>query len=373
MGHTRHAHSASHRSFLAALLAAVLTVLLLAPSPAARSPRPTYGDAGGIAMGGPWTWLDPAVQARDLDEIAALGATWIRVSFPWSSMQWRADRYDWSVHDRIVLMAHERGLEVIANVAYTPWWAQPTDCVGIHCPPASPEAFAAFVQKAVDRYADYGVTAWEIWNEPNLTSYWLSGTSPENYARLLELSYAAAKTADPSVTVLSAGLSPRGSDGPGGLTPLTFLSRMFDALEGREAFDALAMHPYAYPRAPLDYHPTNTFTMLPRIHDLMTAHGAGHKQIWITEFGYWTSPLGAEQWEGSVTPELQAQYLVDAFEAAGARDWIGPMLWFSYRDRGEDAMADYRRDDNFGLVEQNGTAKPALKAFSRLMSTRLPR
>lgn len=349
----------------------VLAALLVGTASSARSPE-RYGDRAGFAMGGPWTWLTPQEQARDLDRIARTGAGWIRVSFPWSSLQFAPDRYDWSVHDRIVRMANERDLQVLANVAYTPGWAQPDGCQQIHCPPASPQAFAAFVGEAVARYSSHGVSTWEIWNEPNLTKYWRSGPDPERYADLLQRAYAAAKEADPSVTVLSAGLSPSGRDTADGLTPLTFLERMYDALDG-EAFDALAMHPYTYPRAPLDHHPTNTFTMLPRIHDLMKERGDGHKRIWITEFGFWTSPRGDEHWQGSVTEQQQARYLAQAYEAAGERDWIGPMLWFSFRDSGTGELAAFRRDDNFGLIRRDGSSKPAVHEFVKLMRRPLPR
>ena len=317
---------------------------------------------GGIAMGGAWTWLPPEVQAADLDKIAAAGAAWIRVSFRWSAMQPQADRYNWSVHDRIVRLAYERDLKVIANVAYTPPWARSPDCDHPHCPPASPASYARFVEAAVTRYAAYNVRAWEIWNEPNLGNFWRPAPDPQAYTALLRRAYAAAKRADPTVTVISGGLGPRGLDSEGNLTPTTFLSRMY-AAGGGPYLDAVGIHPYSFPRAPLDPSPTNTFSQLPDLHALMGAAGDADKQLWITEYGYWTSPLGDTHWLGSVTEAEQARYLTEAYDAA-AQPWLGPLLWFTFRDTGEGEDADFQRDRNFGLIREDGQPKPAFEAFS---------
>lgn len=78
--------------------------------------------------------------------------------------------------------------------------------------------WARFVFMTVNRYkpggtlaqtygwpADLGVTHWEMWNEPDLDSFW-NGTVPQ-YARLLKVGYIAAKHADPDATILFGGLA----------------------------------------------------------------------------------------------------------------------------------------------------------------------
>ena len=311
---------------------------------------------GGIALGGAWTWLSAEQQAADLDRIVTTGAKWIRVSFRWSSMQPGPDRYNWSVHDRIVRMAWERGLSVLANVAYTPAWARPEGCDHPHCPPAVPEQYAAFTAKAVQRYAPYGVTAWEIWNEPNLHSFWRTGADPESYARLLSAAGAAAKEADPTITVVSGGLAPRGMDSAGNLTPVTFLERMYAA--GPSSFDAVGIHPYSFPRPPLDPHPTNTFAQLPVLRDVLVAFGDGDKQIWATEYAYKSSPPGEQLTSGTVTEPLQAAYLLQAYDAVAERPWMGPLLWFTLRET----------EGTFGLLHPDGSAKPAVIAFRQALT-----
>lgn len=327
------------------------------------------GHAGGIAMGGPWTWTSPEDQAEDLDRIAALGVGWIRVSFPWSAMEPRPGHFDWSTHDAIVRMARARGLEVIANVAYTPRWARSPLCFSSRCAPVLPSRYAAFLGRAVDRYSEHGVTVFEVWNEPNLAAFWRPAPDPDAYTRLLVRSHAAARRADPAVTVLSGGLAPAATDTSDSITPLTFLHRMY-AAGGRGAFDAVAIHPYSYPLRPKDPHPQNPFAQLPALRQLMVANGDAEKALWITEFGYWTSPPGPFQPRRSVTPEQQAVYLAEAFGAVEGWSWAGPLIWYSYQD---ESPALLRREDNFGLQYHNGTPKPAWSVLRDLMRQEAPR
>ena len=52
--------------------------------------------------------------------------------------------------------------------------------------------------------------------------------------------------------------------------------------------------------------------------------------------------------------------MLEAFEALGDWSWAGPLLWYSYRDRGTDAGD---REDWFGLRRDDGSAKPGLVTF----------
>ena len=339
----------------ALLLAAVFAALPEAPPREAVSPV-SLERGGGIAMGGPWTWLPAEQQASDLDTVAAAGAEWIRVSFRWSAMQPERDRYDWSTHDRIVRLASDRGLSIIANVAYTPAWARSDGCDHPHCAPRASTPYAEFVEAMVRRYGPYGVRAVEVWNEPNLATFWRPRPDPAAYAGLLDAAGAAVKRVDATIVVVSGGLAPRALDTADNLTPVSFLRAMYAS--GATAFDAVGVHPYSFPRAPLDPHPTNTFALLPAIHQLMADHGDGDKQIWATEFAYWTSSPDTEPVGGAVSEARQAQYLTEAYEEASARPWMGPLLWFTLRD-GEKA---------FGLLRADGSTKPAFAAFRQAIA-----
>lgn len=347
------------------LLAVVVATVTDAPSSRAEAVTPpAHGEGAGIAMGGPWTWAAPEQQAADLAEVAASGAKWIRVSFPWSAMEPNAGQLNWGVHDRIVWLANAYGLKIIANVTYTPDWARPAFCLSSRCAPVYPERYAAFLGAAVRRYAPYGVRAWEIWNEPNLTQFWQPQPDPVGYSLLLRGAYVAAKAADPTVTVLTGGVAPLARDSQIGRTPIGYLADLY-AAGAKGSFDAVGVHPYSYPRGPLYAHPTNLFYNLPSVHDLMVRNGDGDKAVWLTEYGFWTSNSALRP-PGSVTPEEQAVYLRQAYAAVATWPWAGPLVWYTFRDLQQSSLL---REDNFGLNRADGTDKPAMTALRNLLTS----
>lgn len=81
--------------------------------------------------------------------------------------------------------------------------------------------WATFVYNIVNRYkpggllakqsnwpSDWGITHWEMWNEPDFSIFW--DGSLDDYARLLKVGYLAAKQADDSAVILFGGLANNG-------------------------------------------------------------------------------------------------------------------------------------------------------------------
>jgi hypothetical protein len=155
--------------------------------------------------------------------------------------------------------------------------------------------------------------------------------------------------------VLSGGLSPAADSSNGRqISAVTFLAAVYDAGGGR-AFDAVALHPYSFPNLPdfpADY---NTFLATPALHQVMVDHGDASKKVWGTEVGAPTAGGG-----GSVSEEVQAEMVTQAYDRWTAWSYTGPLIWFAYEDAGSNP---FNRDDHFGLVDANGRAKPALAAF----------
>ena len=84
------------------------------------------------------------------------------------------------------------------------------------------------------------ITAWQIWNEPNLPKYFVRKRSTRKYAKLVKISNTAISGADPQAKVVLAGLT--GFARP---TGWTFLDRLYDVRGIKKHFDAAALHPYA--------------------------------------------------------------------------------------------------------------------------------
>ena len=318
----------------------------------------TAGERAGFAPGASIFGDSDEELRDDLRTIAALGVRWIRLDIDWSYIGSAKGTLRWCAADRVVSAARDLGLEVIALPTYTPAWARPAGTSDKH-PPTHVEDFAAFVEAAARRYVPLGVTTWEIWNEPNVSKFWAPRPDAARYARLLEAGSAAVRKVWPTATVLTGGTAPaRDRDDGRTIAPATFLRRVY-AAGAKPWFDAVATHPYSFPAGPLDNDSGdwNAFVRLPELRRVMVDNGDRNKTVWITEYG---APTAGGS--GAVDPDKQATMASDAYSARARFPWLGPILWYSLRDNGEDGL-----EGHFGLLEADFTPKPALAEFRSLM------
>ncbi|MDI6828570.1 MAG: glycosyl hydrolase, partial [Armatimonadota bacterium] len=170
--------------------------------------------------------------------------------------------------------------------------------------------FANYVYETVKRYKDT-FKVWEIWNEPNIPTFW-STPDVKAYTLLLKEAYKAAKRADPKCTVLAACTSGPGND---------FIWGIYEN-GGWDYCDAISIHPYSMSGGPV----AQRFDRILRIlREQLSATGKP-KPIWITEMG-WTTPSNSLY-------EPQASYLVQSYIISLANG-IEKYFWFCLDDWGE--------------------------------------
>ncbi len=292
-----------------------------------------------------------ADQLATMARVKAAGTQWLRWNLPMVNEEPSPGDFNWYTTQEIQAALAE-GLKVDALLTSAPAWASTAaGAPGDGSP--SPTAFAAFAKAAVEEYAPLGVTTYEIWNEENDTQPWGTAFTPAEYTALLQASYAAIKSVDPTATVISGGFAPAPDTSNGtSYEPVTFLTQMYaDGAKG--SFDALADHPYSFPDLPDQPDSWNPFTYLPTLHQIMVANGDGSKQIWLTEYGAPTSGVS-----GSVTPAFQAESITDAFQWAQQYSWIGPLFIFDWQASSYDDYGDY------GLYNADGSSTPGAAAYS---------
>jgi polysaccharide biosynthesis protein PslG len=333
-----------------ALPVTAVAVIAVGNQNVASASSASFGLAAGISPGDV-TQLSNSALAQQMQGIAASGAQWVRLDDYWPQVEGTQGSFNWSLPDRSVQAAQSAGIPNILLVinGSTPSWALNSD--------GSPNAndYAAFAAASAARYAAQGVNVFELWNEPNIGSNWSTNGTPSvaEYTALLQASYPAIKAADPQSTVLLGGIA-AASNTSTTVSPETWLSGIY-ADGGQNYFDAVSVHPYCWPAAPMD--PTtaswNFFYNLPTwIYQVMAANGDGNKKIWITEFGY---PTG--YYSDAVTPAQQATYLTQAFDQLESWSWAGPMFVYNWQDGTNGSW------DTYGLVDSSGNPKPALSAF----------
>jgi hypothetical protein len=256
----------------------------------------------------------------------ATGATWNRWPLYWFNVEQGPDSFNWSTQDATIQADLAHGLRLNAILLGTPpfYTTDPAGAasravrlpraggislmapeqatpVGLYEPVFSDGSdilgpgkginpankWARFVALAVDRYRPggvlaqingwapgVGVTHWEMWNEPDLLSFW--DASVADYARLLKVGYLAAKSTDPTSTVLFGALA-------NNFAKLSYYRDVLDIFAQDEAaatngfyHDILPTHSYFYA--------WQSFYHVFRARNTMGDFGLD-KPIWLNETG----------------------------------------------------------------------------------------
>ncbi len=334
--------------------AATVAVVKVAPAPTPRpvaaAPAPAAGPSYPAAGG----YFGFGVQAQvyggaDLGYVAnatkGMGFGWVKFQAPWKDFEGSKGNYGWGGMDSVVDSLAGSGLGILASIVKAPNWARPSNTdLSVEGPPANLQDYADFVGAYAARYKGR-VKAIEVWNEQNLWYEWgKEPLDPGRYVDMLCRAYRAIKAADPGMVVVAGALTPTGvNDGVIAIDDLAYLQRMY-AAGARNCLDALGAHPSGYnnpPDAKFGYtnpaepsfknHPSFFFRdTMERYRGVMVANGDAGKRVWPTEFG-WASesnPVSGYEYARDVTPDEQAQYLVQAYQWAKVQGWVGPMfLW----------------------------------------------
>jgi hypothetical protein len=266
------------------------------PAPAPPTPAPEqFGASVNLLFNG------RLISGPRLDgQLAALrqtGATLARSDAPWEVSEpapprHGVHRYDWGFDDRIASSLAAHGLRWLPIIDYSAPWAQSLPGHD-HSAPTSDADYAAYAAAVAARYGEGGlfwrsnpklrslpVRELEIWNEPDNGLFWAPAPNAARYAQLYATAHDAIHAVDPSALVLVGGLS----NAP------AFLSAMLSsdpALRG--LIDAVAIHPYAAT-------PAAVLGRVVEARHALGSLGLGNVPLYVTEFGWTTSPPGALDW-----------------------------------------------------------------------------
>ncbi len=185
-----------------------------------------------------------------------LGVKWARVQTGWAKTEKVAGVYDFDWLDRIVDPLIARGVKPWLSISYgnplytkavnvAPVGAPPEmkecDSTGVGFPPLQSEeercAWQRYVRALVRHYRSR-VDHYEVWNEPDLNSFWKCQPCAGDYAELVRLTASPLREEQPGATVIAGAIA-------WGMTPwsLKFLEDCFKA-GMHEWIDVVTYHGY---------------------------------------------------------------------------------------------------------------------------------
>ncbi|MGI8632798.1 MAG: cellulase family glycosylhydrolase [Solirubrobacterales bacterium] len=351
------------------LLASLVVLVALAAAMVTAPRAHAAGQEMGVQAHLLWGSVDADDVRTQLDHARDAGVTMVRVDLGWGSLEpsekGRFSSYELGRIDRVVDEAEARGIKVMFTVWQSPCWASSAPeskkqgCEGSWWnrgvqlyPPKDPADFADAAARLAERYGSR-VAAWELWNEPNASSYFKSSDPAGEYADLVKAAYPAIKAAEPGAHVVAGSLMH---------SDVAFTEDLYrHGIAGK--FDAFSIHPYSEDRSPTDpgddrWIRGSFVRGVPAVRDVMVRHG-DRQPMWLTEFGWSTcSERDGDNWENCVSEQRQATWLTDAYEIMRSWSYVRGGFWFKLMSGSDDSLMD-----QYGLVRRDGSRKPAHSAM----------
>jgi hypothetical protein len=353
------------RRTIAATLAGIGLCLAVFAAPAAAVPRELFG----ISKGQP-------LNQRDFRKLQSTRVRTLRFAIAWHAMQpSRGSTPLWGATDKLVGNLAARGIRPVPFIYGSPSWVAKKP----NRPPLGSarkvRAWRTFLASVVDRYGRGGeywrtggpyqvahpgarpkpITAYQIWNEPNLPKFFPKRKGTQKYGQLVKIAHRAINGIDRRAKVVLAGLTgyarPRGWN---------FLDKLYRVKGIKRSFDVAALHPYAATIGQFRTEAHLIRRVMKRHHDARTA-------LWLTEVG-WGSARGTRRFPLNKGRQGQKRMLTKSFKLVlrKRRSWhIQRLFWFHWRDpaKGDGTYCSFC--PSAGLLRHNHRPKPAYRAFRR--------
>lgn len=276
--------------------------------------------------------------------LGASNVGWARLELRWDYIHPTPTTWNWSLYDDLVNGYTAQGIKPLGLLAYSVGWAsgqggsQP-----VFGPPTDMDAWEDYVHATALHFKGR-ITAWEVWNEPDVAFFWngKDGGDPVVYFEMLKRAHRAIKAADPDAIVMNGGLT-------GTERGATYMQRLLD-LGAADYLDAVAFHGYVSVDG-LDTHvyPEIIWPLVSK------ARERAGKPLWITEFG-WSS--GCASGSVACSETLQANRIARNLAMLFRLGGVERVFVFQFKD--PDSTPYY------GLTHADGRIKPAYTAVATI-------
>lgn len=273
-----------------------------------------------------------------MEALKRAGVKWDRFDLWWSVIEPKKGQWEWKYSDWLIDFYHRNGVGMLPILSYSAAWMNES--------PKTEQDFRDFgeyVFRTVSRYKGK-VRCWEVWNEPNIPTFWKPQPNVSAYVKLLKATYVAAKRADPKCVIVAPGMN---------MTDINWLRDM--AKEGGlRYFDVMSFHPYSLADGPEEMY------LAKQIEDaraVLRANGRPNVSLWITEMG-WQAKEGDEK-----ALAAQRRFLVQSYVIALAAG-VERLFWFNLQDWNE-----ANHTEAWGMLSPEGKEKTTLAVYRRMADT----
>lgn len=318
-----------------------------------------------------------------LDAAKNAGATLIKFRFDWNALEpEQGGVFQWTLYDRVVREARERGLTCVGVLGNTPRWATrlPHSKSAIEWRNTVPlaSAFPAwenYVRRVIGRYKN-DVHAWQIWENP--ATYNFRGGEAKDYRVLVRRAVDAARASDAKAILYAAE--------PGGVN-IGFVEDL--ARNGvLPLVNGVVLFPTSQWQPGVPAQPEEALLPMATLQKSAATKGEGYWIGGLSRLSLETLDLQAGRAENifrskdfalrgklanTFTPVAQADYLVRSMTlslASGA----DKVFWANLRDESEYDLVDPVNSlYGGGLLRRDMTLRPAYSAYallSRLLAGR---
>jgi len=344
------------------IVGGLLLACLLAAAPAGAKPRPAPKSFYGVVS------QAGSFSTSDVSRLSRGGVGTVRFLLAWRGVERAPGNYRWGPLDAKIDAIRKAGATPLPVLFGLPPWFGNS-----RTPPIRTDqmkfAWQRFLDRVVTRYGPGGtmaaldpdyepITAWQLWNEPNLPSFWgESAPEPRDYVTLVRLSALAIHDVDPEAELIAAGLSPA----PNGMPPVDYMDAVYDYYDelGIDPdFDHISLNPYA--RSVKD-----SKRQVRRFSRAARRATGSRPRLLIAEIGWGSG--GPKRHPATTTKKRQAKRVSRAFRMfeRKRRRWrISSVHWYAWRDLPPSADG-CPFCAHVGLFDSDGRAKPAWKTFRR--------
>lgn len=283
---------------------------------------------------------------------AQLGVKWARCQTGWARTEKEKGHYDFRWLDEVVDGLLKIGIQPWFNLGYgNPLYTPQADATAVGWVPvfdkAAMDGWKKFTAKLAEHFKGR-VRHYEIWNEPNITSFWKPGKpDAAAYTKLVKETAPIIRERVPQAVIIGGALAG---------VPLDYLKKCLEAGLA-EHVDRISYHPYrAIPEAGYEGD-------VRRMRELLAQHNASHIKLWQGECGCpsqkgSSGALSQQDW----TEERQAKWVLRRI-LSDLRLEIELTSYFLIVD-----LVGYRGKTNWkGLLRGTDyTPKPAYFAYQNL-------